>query len=185
MLTFNFNPFPILETERLLMRRVTFNDKDDFFKIRTNPIVNRYIDRAPMQRVDEAVEFIQKIVDGVNKNEMISWAITLKGNNQMIGTIDFWRIMREHHRAEIGYVLDPEFHRKGVMHEAMATALDYGFTVMKLHSVEANVNPENNASRRLLEKNGFVQEAYFRENYYYDGKFLDSVIYSLITTNGD
>src|SRR5688572_27066757 len=168
MLTFNFNPFPVLESERLLMRRINFDDKEDFYAIRSHPIVNRYIDRAPMKSVDEAVEFIQKIVDGVNKNELISWAITLKGNNQMIGTIDFWRVMRDHHRAEIGYVLHPDFHRKGVMHEAMKVALVYGFTVMNLHSVEANVNPENKASRRLLEKNGFVQEAYFRENYYYD-----------------
>ena len=67
------------------------------------------------------------------------------------------------------------------MDEAMKGVLQYGFETMKLHSVEANVNPGNNASTKVLEKNGFVKEAYFKENYYYNGKFIDSAIYSLLT----
>ena len=68
------------------------------------------------------------------------------------------------------------------MQEAMAAVLGYGFSAIGLHSVEANVNPDNQASVRLLEKNGFVREAYFKENYYYNGVFKDSVIYSLLTS---
>jgi ribosomal-protein-alanine N-acetyltransferase len=51
---------------------------------------------------------------------------------------------------------------------------------MKLHSVEADVNPANQPSIKLLERNNFVREAYFKENYFYDGKFLDSAIYTLL-----
>ncbi|MGE5859464.1 MAG: GNAT family N-acetyltransferase, partial [Ignavibacteria bacterium] len=58
--------------------------------------------------------------------------------------------------------------------------LNYGFKVMNLHSIEANVNPDNKASIRLLERNNFTREAYFKENYFYNGKFLDSAIYSLL-----
>ena len=89
-------------------------------------------------------------------------------------------MQKEHYRSEIGYALNPLFQGKGIMQEAMQAIIQYGFEIMKLHSVEANVNPANEASMRLLEKNGFVKEAYFRENYYFDGKFLDSVIYSLL-----
>ncbi len=53
---------------------------------------------------------------------------------------------------------------------------------MNLHSIEANVNPGNTASIKLLEKNNFTREAYFKENYFYDGKFLDTAIYSLLAT---
>ncbi len=67
------------------------------------------------------------------------------------------------------------------MQEAILTILDYGFKIMKLHSVEANVNPNNAASIKLLERNNFIREAYHKENYYYNGKFLDSAIYSLLT----
>jgi ribosomal-protein-alanine N-acetyltransferase len=53
---------------------------------------------------------------------------------------------------------------------------------MKLHSIEAHVNPNNIASIKLLEKNGFIREAYFKEDYFYDGKFLDTAVYSLLTS---
>lgn len=171
----------MIRTRRLVMRRITLADKDALFELRTNPVVNRYIDRPMMKSMDEVETLIGKINEGIDKNESISWVITLNDNDHMLGSIDFWRIIREHHRAEIGYVLHPEFHRKGIMQEAMDAVLDYGFHTMKLHSVEANVNPANLASIGLLERNGFVQEAYFRENYFYNGKFLDSVIYSLLT----
>jgi len=180
VLEFNFSPFPIIETERLIMRKVTLDDKDAFFELRTNPIVNRYIDRDPMKSVEEAEELILKIIGSLDNNDAISWTINLKGNDRMIGSIDFWRIDKNHHRAEIGYTLHPDYHHQGIMSEAMDAALEHGFKHMKLHSVEANVNPANAASKKILEKHGFVLEAYFRENYHYNGKFLDSLIYSLL-----
>ena len=114
------------------------------------------------------------------KNEVVTWAMSLRNQPQLIGTLTFWNIRKEHYRAEIGYVLHPSNQGKGLMQEAMATALDYGFNKIKLHSVEANVNPENKASIKLLEKNNFIREAYLKESWFYDGKFLDAVIYSLI-----
>lgn len=87
---------------------------------------------------------------------------------------------KEHYRAEIGYSLLPDYWSKGYMAEAARCAIDYGFSMLNFHSIEANVNPNNAASIRLLEKMNFVREAYFRENFYYDGKFLDSAIYSLL-----
>jgi ribosomal-protein-alanine N-acetyltransferase len=58
--------------------------------------------------------------------------------------------------------------------------LKYGFNTVGLHSIEANIAPENIASARLLEKAGFVREAYFRENLFFNGRFLDTVIYSIL-----
>ncbi|HSC37593.1 MAG TPA: GNAT family protein, partial [Chitinophagaceae bacterium] len=115
------------------------------------------------------------------KGDGITWGIYLKTAPGLIGTIGLWRIIKEHHRAEIGYLLSPAWQRRGLMQEAMEKVLDYGFSVIGLHSVEANVNPDNEASIRILEKNHFVREAYFKENYYYNGVFKDSVIYSLLT----
>ena len=86
----------------------------------------------------------------------------------------------EHCRAEIGYALKPEYWWKGYMYETISRMLRFGFENMKLHSIEANVNPANARSKKLLEKIGFKKEAYFRENYLFDNKFLDSIIYSLL-----
>ena len=124
--------------------------------------------------------FIKKIDEVIDTNEGVNWGITLKGNPKVIGYIGFWNMQKEHFRCETGYVLHPEFHRKGIMNEAMEAALAYCFNTMNFHSIEANVNPENDGSIHLLEKNNFVREGYYHENYFYNGRFLDTAIYSLL-----
>jgi ribosomal-protein-alanine N-acetyltransferase len=184
MLHTDFSSFPGLTTERLELRRITEADTDEVFWLRSDSGVMAYIDRPLAQTPEDALKFIRVINDLLASNDGITWGMALKGNPQLIGTIGLWRIIKEHHRAEIGYLLHPNQQRKGIMHEAMAAVLDYGFSVIRLHSVEANVNPENEASCRLLEKNGFVREAYFKENHFYNGVFKDSFIYSRLTPLG-
>ena len=116
----------------------------------------------------------------LQKNEAITWGIFRKEGSSLLGTIGFWRIQKEHYRAEIGYLLHPTLQGQGLMQEAVKAVLQYGFETMQLHSVEANVNPANAASIKLLERSGFLREAHFKENYFYNGRFLDSLIYSLL-----
>ena len=175
MLEVNFNPFPLLSTERLNLRQVTKNDINEIFQLRSDTNVMQYIDRPMAKTTEDAFRFIERIENGIVQNEGITWAITLKANDALIGTIGFHKIEKENYRAEIGYMLMSNFHKKGIMQEAIISALDYGFNVMKLHSVEALINPANEASAKLLERNGFIREAYFKENYYYNGKFLDTI----------
>ena len=180
MLLVNFNPFPVINTERLLLRRVEKSDVDEIFFLRSDKNVLQYLDRPPAANNDEALAWIEKIIELGENNESILWAITLKPDDTLVGTICFWNLQKENYRSEIGYALHTAQQGKGIMHEAMIAILDYGFKIMKLHSVEANVNPKNLPSIKLLERNNFIREAYFKENYFYDGKFLDSAIYSLI-----
>jgi ribosomal-protein-alanine N-acetyltransferase len=77
-------------------------------------------------------------------------------------------------------MLHPDYHRQGIMQEAIETLIEYGFGKMLLHSIYANIHPDNNASRSILLKNSFVKEAHFREDFYYDGKFLDTVVFGLL-----
>ncbi len=180
MLTLNFDPFPLITTERLILRQVNNNDVNEIFFLRSNKEVLKYLDKPSEKSAEETLLFIKKITDLQEKNENILWAIVLKGSSKLIGTICFWNIVKENYRAEIGYVLHPDFQGKGIMQEAMSVVIDYGFSVMKLHSIEANVNPDNSSSIKLLERNNFVREAYFKENLFHDGKFVDTVIYSLV-----
>ena len=182
MLDVQFPVFPILETQRCLLRQVVQSDAADLFRLRSDEKVMLYIDREKWKSIDEALEMITKMNDSLQKGEGISWAINLKGDLKLIGMAGLWRIDKEHHRAEIGYTLLPEYWNKGLMTEAIQAIVHYGFYQIDLHSIEANINPLNIASRRILEKNGFVQEAYFRENYFFNGKFLDSAIFSLLTS---
>lgn len=180
MLQLNFTPFPALATERLVLRQITQDDVNEIFFLRSDEEVMRYIDRPRALTVAEAAEWIRKITDAQNGNEMIAWGITLKGAARLIGTIGLWNIRTDHCRAETGYVLHPGFHRRGIMQEALAGVIAYGFQKIGLHSIEATVNPGNDASIKILERNNFIKEAYFKENFYFNGKFLDSAVYSLL-----
>ncbi len=178
MLTPNFLPFPELVTERLLLRRVTAMDIEAIYALRTNADVMKYIPKKCESLADAEI-FFHLIDDALKDNSGISWAITLRSNpDALIGTLGFWRLIKDHFRAEIGYSLMPQFWRKGIMKEAIQKVMDYGFHQMGLHSVEAQIDPDNIASEKILQSLDFVKEGYFRENFFADGKFSDTAVYS-------
>jgi ribosomal-protein-alanine N-acetyltransferase len=180
MLTINFSPFPILETKRLILRRVLPSDVKEMFELRSNPETMKYIPRPLLTNYDEALAHIQMMEDKIETNEGINWAITLKGEDKMLGVIGHYRIKPEHYRAEVGYMILPEYHGKGITTEAVQCVVDYGFNTMQLHSIEGVIDPENGASEKVLQKCGFVKEAHFKENEYFGGKFIDAVVYSIL-----
>lgn len=180
MLELNFTPFPTLTTNRLTLRRIVASDAQQCFNLRNSATVMKYIDRPMAHKIEDAWEWIKKVDDGINNNQLICWAISLKEDPTLIGTISYHRIIKEHHRAEIGYMLHPLHWRKGLLTEAAREVIEYGFRELKLHSIEANVNPLNKASMALLKKFHFVLEAHFHEDFYFNGKFLDSYIFSLL-----
>jgi [ribosomal protein S5]-alanine N-acetyltransferase len=180
MLDINFSPFKNLETERLLLRRVVKEDVNEIFALRSDKEIMKYIPRPLAKTQEDALVHFAMIDEKIENNEGINWAITLKGSPKLIGIIGHYRIKPEHHRAEIGYMLLPEYQGKGIISEAIKEVVDYGFKVMKLHSIEALIDPKNFASAKVLQKNGFVKEAHLKENKYYEGLFLDVAIYSIL-----
>jgi [ribosomal protein S5]-alanine N-acetyltransferase len=179
----NFTPFPVLETRRLLLRRVTNDDVNEVFAMRSNPATMKYIPRPLITNTDEALDHIAMIDSKVINNEGINWAITFKGDPKLIGIIGHYRIKPENFRCEIGYMILPEYNAMGIVTEAVREVVGYGFEKMGMHSIEAIIDPGNIASERVLQKNGFVKEAHLVENEFYNGKFLDTVIYSLLKRN--
>lgn len=172
----NFNPFPVLETDRLLLRKISMDDAEDIFLLRTNEAAMKYIHKPKLNSIDDAKEIIKKM----NEPDRIQWGITLKNENKIIGTIGYHRIEKDHYRAEIGYMLHPHYWNTGLMSEAITKVTDFGFNKMKLHSIEAIINPGNTISRTILQKFNFIKEAYFKENFFFEGKFFDSEVYSLV-----
>ncbi len=177
MLELNFDPFPVLETERLILRRITMEDAKDFFVLRTDEDVMKYIGRPKPNAIKEVEELINKMNDNTMR---IQWAVALKEKAGIIGTIGYHRIEKEHYRAEIGYMIHPEYWNKGITSEAMKTVINFGFNEMNLHSIEADINPDNAVSKKLLMKFNFIREGYFKENYFFDGEFFDTEVYSLL-----
>lgn len=129
---------------------------DEIFVLRSNKELMQFIDRPLATSAEDALDLIKKITNSTNNNEGITWAISLQNDTALIGTIGFLKVDKENYRAELGYLLHPSHQQKGLMQEAVLAVLFYGFSAIKLHSVEANINPANVASKKLLEKNRFV-----------------------------
>jgi len=175
-----FKSFPEFESERLLFRKFLLSDAKDLLLIRSNDAVMKYLDIARFESIADAEKMVQTVSESYDNETGINWGIVEKHSNNFIGYFGFWRMIPEHCRAEIGYALKPEYWGRGYMYETINRMVRFGFKNMNLHSIEANVNPDNDKSKKVLEKIGFKKEAYFRENYLFNNRFLDSIIYSLL-----
>src|SRR5689334_18436681 len=87
MLTLRFTPFPVLKTERLILRQLSIRDENEIFALRSDKQVNKYIDRTPSRTMEDARKFIDKIGEVVRQNEGIYWAITFHQKDKLVGTI--------------------------------------------------------------------------------------------------
>ena len=182
MLLPNFSPFPTLFTDRLILRELTLADASSILRLRSNEEVMKYINRPLIKTLEEAESWIGLIVSALQKGDGITWGIAFRESPaKSIGNIGIWRIEKENYRGEIGYMMEPPHQGKGLMSEALRKVIDYGFSQLKLHSLEAQIDPRNDASGRILEKSGFEKEAHFRENYFLRGSFADTAVYSLLS----
>ncbi|UZH54945.1 GNAT family N-acetyltransferase [Salinimicrobium tongyeongense] len=175
-----FQEFPELKTSRLFLRKQELKHAAALQQLRSNEDVMKFMDSDKHEDIETSEAFIRRNLKSFEKKTGFFWAITAAVSGNYMGDIILRKIDRTNARAEIGYTLHPDYWGHGYMKEAMREVISFGFNELGLHSIEANINPANETSRALLLKIGFMKEAYFRENYYYNGKFLDSEIYSLL-----
>ncbi len=178
MLNLNFATFPTLITQRLVLRAITFDDIQDMFEMRSDPRVMQYIPRPIAQTEEDAKAVIQMLLTTMEQKEGLVWGISFRNDTKLLGLIGYFRLKHTDFRAEIGYQLNAKFWQQGIAYETLVPVLNFGFNTMNCHSIEAVIDPDNIGSERVLQKCGFVKEAHFKENCFWDGRFLDSVIYS-------
>lgn len=170
----NTIPFPILTTERLILREISPDDDQSVYIQRSSPIVNKYIVRAPVNDITDAQAWILRINNNVDLGLSVNWAITLKDSGTFIGLICLWNFSEDRTIAETGYELSPFYHGKGYMSEALQCVMEYGFSILNLKTITAYTHRENANSLRLLKKNGFI----WKEGEM-DEDFPHNVIYSI------
>jgi ribosomal-protein-alanine N-acetyltransferase len=154
----NFKPFAVLKTERLTLRQLVSSDASEIFALRSDPNVNKYLDRKPCRSMDDAKTFIQIINENIQKNDSIYWAITLSDTDKLIGTICLFDFSDDNVKAEIGYELLPEWQGKGIMQEATSKVIDFAIQRIGLNTIKAYTHAENQSSTRLLERFNFKKE---------------------------
>lgn len=174
-----WSEFPVLNTERLILRQPVLSDAQDVFIFRSDPIVQRF-NSNPITEIYEAEELISTINEEYERTDGIIWGITLKGVDRVIGLVGFnqWSY---HNRAILGYDLAHEFWGQGIGSEAARRVIRFGFEFMGLNRIEAPTIEDNNESRRMLDKLGFTCEGIRREySLEDDGKYHDSAMYGLL-----
>ena len=176
-----FEAFPVLETENLILRKITRSDSKALFGILSDDQVTRYYDDDTLTNISQASDQITSWERGYKNKVCIRWGISRKNDEKMIGSCGFYSIYTRYLRASIGYELARSLWRKQIMTEALGAILDYGFTEMGLNRIDALIMPGNTASIRLLEKLGFQKEGLLAEYERWGRKGLvDLCIYAIL-----
>jgi [ribosomal protein S5]-alanine N-acetyltransferase len=158
----NFNPFPILTAKDLILRQIKIEDLNEFFILKSDERLLKCYN-AKAKTYEEARRKLLQLNDDIEKNESITWGITLKNRNELIGSICFWNISEENSKAEIGYELMLNWQGRGIMQAAIKCVIKYGFNDMKLQTIEAFSNTNNSKSVKLLQRNNFIKKSNFYE----------------------
>jgi [ribosomal protein S5]-alanine N-acetyltransferase len=172
--------FPVLRTERLVLRELRDDDVPAAFALFSDPEVMRYVGKPVHADHDETRAHLRRSQEQYPARAGVRWAITPKGDDRLIGSCGHWRLMKEHRRSELGYDLARERWGQGLITEALHAILGFGFGRMGLHSVEAQIDPANARSRRVLERLGFTLDGVLRENFYDGSRYTDTGVYTLL-----
>ena len=153
----NFNPFPLLMGENIILRKLKVEDAPIIFDYQSNPENFPFVDMPIYTELEQAENYITKMNNGVEQNKWIIWGITTKESDKILGTISIWGIEEEKSAAELGYGLYPGNTGKGIMTQALNLAIEYGYEIMGLKYLDAYTNIKNQKSCALLERNGFAR----------------------------
>ena len=176
--------FPILETERLVLRKLKIEDADEMYIYASNDDVTKYVLWDSHTSPEQTKRFLQFMIDKYEQ-ENYAWAVTLKDSDEFIGTIDYVMLDHNEHIGEIGYALSHLYWGKGYMSEAAKAILHYGFTELHLERIQARCFAENIGSERVMQKAGMVYEGTMRKAKLAKGTYYDLKMYSMIREEAD
>ena len=166
-----FTKMPTISTERLVLRPLRTADAYDMYEYSCREDVTEFLLWSPHKVVGETREYLAYVETRYAKGEFYDWAITLKDSGKMIGTVGFTKIHTAHNCAEIGYVLNPEYHHLGLGFESAKRVVDFGFEELSLHRIEARFMQGNSASLHVMEKLGMTFEGYARDGMLVKGSY--------------
>lgn len=172
-----------LNTADLRLRSPALTDATGMFAMLSDAETVKYWSNKPVADLAEAVKKLNENLESDAQGKSITWAITLKNNDSMIGHCVLFQIDQDNHRAEIGFMMNRDYWRRGYMQQVLQVVLEFGIEKLELHRFEADVDPDNTGSLALLEKFGFEREGFFRERWLICDKWKDSVMLALLNSD--
>ncbi len=179
-MSIEIHTFPNLETDRLVLRKITKDDASNILSYLSDGEVMKYYGLEPFKTINDTLDEISWY-QSLEKNKTgLRWGITLKEEGIVIGSCGFHNFVSQHFRTEIGFELSRDYWGKGIAGEALKTMITYGFQQFGFQRIEALIELPNLSSQRLVEKQGFIREGLLRKYEYTRGKFDDLYMYSLL-----
>jgi ribosomal-protein-alanine N-acetyltransferase len=175
-----FAPFT-LSAQRLQLRFLTAADVPALYRMYSDPHAMRFWSSAPWDNMQLAEAYFAAAQAGYESGDLLRMGIEVDG--QLAGIVNLYGFNRQNRRCDIGYMLDRAFWGKGYMQEAMAALLDYAFRVLRLHRIEADIDPRNTASAKLLKSMHFVHEGHMRERWIVNGEICDTDFFGLLRSD--
>jgi RimJ/RimL family protein N-acetyltransferase len=171
---------PLLDGDRLRLRAFRDGDLEALYAIYSDPKVMRYWSYPPWTDHAQAAAYLSRALAEPVTDSMLAWAITKHDDDVLIGTVTLYQIDSAQGRAEVGYALATAHWGRGYAQEALRLAFEHAFAVLQLRRIEADVDPRNHASCRLLERLGFLREGLLRQRWTVAGELQDSAIHGLL-----
>lgn len=175
-----FGDLPLLETERLILRKVTLEDIEDMHQYGSDEEVSKYVTWNTHATISDTKDFVEFVLTKYENKQVSPWGIEYKENGKFIGTIDFVWWQPNHKTAEIGYVISKEYWGKGLTTEVAKEIIKFGFEEMDLVRIQARCDVDNIGSARVMEKAGMSFEGIIRKGIFVKGKHRDIKMYSIL-----
>lgn len=175
-----FKGLPTFATDRLRVRPLRESDAEAIFAIKGNPLATEPYGAEPHGSLHETERWVKDRLTDYQIRDSMLWVLSPKEKDEAIGSCCYWHFDVESKSAEVGYELHPEYWHQGLMLEALAPVLAFGFGGIGLHRIEACPLAENKSSNNLLHKLGFEFEGTLRQRVLFRGRFIDLHYYSLL-----
>ena len=174
-----FKPFPTLETERLILRKLNKHDAEDLYEYCKSYKSAQFSKWQPHESVAVTKSFISYSLNLAKRGEYFTWGIILKSTGKLIGTCSYNTVDAEYKIAEIGYGLIEKYQGQGYAREAVGKILEYGFCTVGLMRMAAQVVKENASSINLLEALGFECEGLLKNGVWLKDTPADVFIFGM------
>src|SRR4051812_15397025 len=171
-----------LRTDRLVLRPFEVADAPGLLAVVSDPEVARYLSRPAWTSLAQACEAIARHRTAAQNGEYVQLAVIRQEDGLLLGDCCLFKMVAGQRRAEIGYSMRRDAWGHGYMNEALHALITWGFDALDLHRIEADIDPRNAASARVLQRHGFTQEGLLRERWVVAGEVSDSAIYGLLRT---
>lgn len=169
-----------LTTPRLILRPPRLDDADAFYEIWSDAQAMRYFSFPAMTDPQQARQRMPRLVSGSDEGKAVVCIVELRETGEALGNCDLFHIDEQCRRAEIGFSMKRRHWGHGFMSEAADAVIAHAFGALQLRRLEADIDPRNTASARLLERLGFVREGLLRERWMVGDEVSDSALYGLL-----